>query len=117
MNAQQRFRLAAAAALVDGKVAPEEKDALVRLAREIGLSLDDATRILKDVAATGKAPLHAPEDRDERAGLYRALVRICAADGRVGIRETAFLKRIGPAFGFGHDKVDEMISAALGEVS
>jgi uncharacterized tellurite resistance protein B-like protein len=117
MDPKDSFRIAAAAVLVDGKVAPEEKTALLALAKEIGLSSGDATSLLKEVAATGKAPLKVPDGKDDRVGLFRALVRIVASDGRVGTREQTFLKRVAPSFGIGVDKIDSWISAALDEVA
>ena len=117
MDSKNSFRIAAAAALVDGKVAIEEKRALLALAGELGIEASDATALLKEVAHTGRAPLIVPEDREARLGLFRALVRIVAADGRVGAREMAFLHRVAPSFGVGVDKIDAMVSAALDEVA
>ena len=117
MDTRNSFRIAAAAALVDGKVAPEERRVLLGLAGELGLSAEQATALLQEVAHTGRAPLVVPEDREARLGLFRALVRIVAADGRVGQREMTFLHRVAPSFGVGVDRIDGMVSAALDEVA
>jgi uncharacterized tellurite resistance protein B-like protein len=100
MDARDRFRLLTAVALVDARLEPEEQKVLVRAAKSLGLSKDDAEKVIGEMLQGGKLRnLVPPSDPRERKKLFDDVVKVVMADGVVSPQERACLARLAPPFG------------------
>jgi uncharacterized tellurite resistance protein B-like protein len=109
------MRLIAAAALVDGRLQPEEKPILLRCARGLGLTAADAEKALHELKKGGKLPIAAPVSRAEREGLLGDLIAVVVADGRVVEVERAFIDRVAGVFGLDREAVERKLTAELAD--
>jgi uncharacterized membrane protein YebE (DUF533 family) len=89
-----------AAALCDGRLAPEERRAVERRLAAADLSAEQVERVHKDLVLPANAEelaALAPAAADREA-LYRLAARVVRADGAVVDSERAWLDRLGEAF-------------------
>jgi uncharacterized tellurite resistance protein B-like protein len=108
----ERFRILASAALVDGSLATPERAVLSRAALEMGVPEGDIDLILSEVAqGGGKGGI--PKDAGERSKLFRSLVDLFVADGKVTKEEETFFFRIAPKFGLDEQQADMVLRSAL----
>lgn len=115
MNATDRFKILAAAALTDGGIGPEEQDTLVKCAGELGLSASAAEGIIaetREQQRSGGLSAKIPSDRKERATMFRSLVDVVAADGQIDAKELKLFQRLGPSFGLNELEVEDLLRAA-----
>ena len=110
----KNFRLLAAAAWADGTVGDEELSVLLDLARDQEISPDDARRLIAESEKDGGRDYTAdlPPGEVDRAFLFILLVRVVAADGVLDPKEAAFLKKLGPAFGYKEAEVEMVAEVA-----
>lgn len=112
MSAIERFRVLASAALVDGSVASQEHAVLSRAAEEMGVPPGQIDTILAEVAKGGvKAAI--PKDHGERSKIFRSLVDLFVADGKITKEEEIFFFRISPKFGIDEQQADMILRSAL----
>jgi uncharacterized membrane protein YebE (DUF533 family) len=112
MEANDRFRVLAAAALMDGSIGPQEKELLDKAAVELRLDKRTADGIVAEVKKNGDLTASVPTDPRNRAIMFRSLVDIVAADGKIDAREMALLQRLGPSFGLNELEVEDLLRAA-----
>ena len=112
MSAIERFRVLASAALVDGNVASQEYAVLSRAAVEMGVPVEQVDEILSDVAA-GNVKAAIPKDPKERSQVFRSLVDLFVADGKITKEEETFFFRISPKFGIDEQQADMILRSAL----
>lgn len=115
MKATDRFKILAAAALMDGTIGPEEQATLVKCARELGVSDVDAEEIIDDTREqkkSGGLSAKIPRDPKERATMFRSLVDVVAADGQIDKKELKLFLRLGPSFGLNELEVEDLLRAA-----
>lgn len=118
MTPEDRFRLLAGVALVDGRFEPAEERLLLRCARWLGVAPGRAGALLEELArAGGVRGLSLPPDAEERRRLFRGVVWVVAADGRVTVPEQSLLLRLAPHFGVDAPEVGKLLSEALCAVS
>lgn len=101
-----RLRLLAALALADGSVGADERLVLERAAAALGLAASDVERLL----AAGPGSLARP-DPAEHGELLRWLGEVVRADGAVGPREAAFIRRVAPHLGATPDGVEALLAS------
>ncbi|MCA8920474.1 MAG: DUF4178 domain-containing protein [Planctomycetes bacterium] len=106
MEAERRFSLLAAVALVDQELAPAERDVLLRSAEALGLPQERAAQIVQDLMR-GKQleDLTPPESPRERRKLFKEFVAIVLADGVVTPAEESCLQRLAPTYGVDPERV------------
>jgi uncharacterized tellurite resistance protein B-like protein len=113
MDSTERFKVLAAAALMDGTVGAQEHATLLKAARELGLSAGAAQAILEETKRAGDLAARIPSDPRERATLFRALVDVVSADGVIEKNELSLVTRLGPAFGLKDLEVEDLLRAAV----
>jgi hypothetical protein len=97
-------------ALADGKISPEEKAFLDRLAANLEISISEYEAILENPL---KFPLNPPYLHIERLERLYDLVRIVHEDRHLGDMQEKLLIRFGLALGFSSEKVNHIVSKAL----
>ena len=97
-------------AVADGKVAPEEKSFLDRLARNLDISEMEYEEILESPL---KYPINPPYLRTERLERLYDLARMVHTDHHLGDKQDALLRRLGLALGFTPENVNYIINKAL----
>lgn len=97
-------------ALADGKISPEEKAFLDKLATNLEISTSDYEKILENPLNFRLNPPHLHVERLER--LYD-LVRIVHADRHTGDMQEKLLIRFGLALGFSSENVNQIIDKSL----
>lgn len=107
-----RFRFMAGVAVVDGKLDAAETAVLLKAAQELGVALDQAKAVLRELQDGAKASLKVPKDPAERAKLFRQLVDLVAADGEVDASELAFFQKIAPKFHLNELEVEDLLRGA-----
>ncbi len=114
MDATERFRVLAAAALMDGSVGSQELDVLLRAAQEFGVIKATAEQILDETRRSKGKGLEAriPSDPKQRATLFRSLVDVVAADGQIDGKELKLVQRLGPSFGLDELEVEDLLRGA-----
>jgi tellurite resistance protein len=115
MNATERFKVLAAAALMDGGIGPEEQDTLVKCAKELGLAPKAAEDIISETREkkkSGGLSARIPRDPKERATMFRSLVDVVAADGQIDAKELKLFLKLGPSFGLNELEVEDLLRAA-----
>jgi len=104
-------RTMVAAALADGRLAPEEKRAIEGRLDEAELAPDQVQQVHKDLVIPSAPEELADQvaDPGQRAAMYRAALLVLGADGDVSEHETAWLHRLAAALGFddGHRRALE----------
>lgn len=106
------FRFLAVAALADGRLDEEEKPVLLEAAVKFGLTRSQAGEIVRELAQ-GRAKVTAvmPKDPSERAELFRSMIEVVAADGRIAPREEALFCKLAPQFNVEEEMVGGMMQA------
>lgn len=112
MAAVDQYRFLVAAALADGSVDPSERPILTRAARELGLSQAQAEQVEQEVRQGGDVKVAIPADAAERARLFRSLVDLAAADGKVDRKELALFSKVASRFGLDALQVEDILRAA-----
>jgi len=85
---------------------------LSRAAAEMGVPADQIDVILHEVVKGGvKAAI--PKDPAERSKLFRSLVDLFVADGKITKAEETFFFRISPKFGIDEQQADRILRSAL----
>lgn len=107
-----RFKLMVGVALIDGKLDESEKPVLFRAAKELGIAKEDAVAHIREVAAGGKLKVDVPNDPTERAKMFRALVDLVAADGRLDAKELAFFQKLAGKFKLSELELEDILRAA-----
>lgn len=97
-------------ALADGKISPQEKIFLDKLALNLEISASEYEKILEDPLKFNLHPPHLQVDRLER--LYD-LVRIVKEDEQLGYTQERLLIRFASALGFNAKDVNTIIEKAL----
>ncbi|MCA8922757.1 MAG: TerB family tellurite resistance protein [Planctomycetes bacterium] len=109
----KRFRLLAAAALSDGTLDPNELATLRKAASEFGVAADEVDGILEEIRTNpGSVKVSVPADATKRAELFRSLIDVVAADGKIDAKEQALLMRIGPFFDLNEIEVEDILRSA-----
>lgn len=114
MDATDRFRVLAAAALMDGSIGSQELEVLLKAAQEFGVIKATAEQILDEIRASQGKGLEAqiPSDPRQRATLFRSLVDVVAADGQIDDKELQLVQRLGPSFGLNELEVEDLLRGA-----
>jgi len=112
MSVVDRFKLMVGVALIDGRLDEEEKPLLFRAAKELGISSADAKAHIREVAQGGKLKVDVPADPGERAKMFRSLVDLVAADGRLDAKELAFFNKLAGKFRLNELELEEILRAA-----
>lgn len=97
-------------AVADGKVAPEEKSFLDRLARNLDISELEYEEILENPL---KYPINPPYLRTERVERLYDLARMVHIDHHLGDKQDSLLRRLGLALGFTPENVNYIVDKAL----
>ncbi|MEZ6188011.1 MAG: TerB family tellurite resistance protein [Planctomycetota bacterium] len=109
----KRFRLLAAAALSDGTLDPSELTALRKAAGDFGVADDEVDGILEEIRQNPAAvKVSVPADATKRAELFRSLIDVVAADGKIDAKEQALLVRIGPFFDLNPLEVEDILRSS-----
>lgn len=114
MDATERFRVLATAAMMDGSVGSQELDVLLRAAQELGVIKATAEQILDETRRSKSKDLSGrlPSDKKQRATLFRSLVDVVAADGQIEGNELKLVQRLGPSFGLNELEVEDLLRGA-----
>ena len=97
-------------AFADGKVSPEEKDFLDKLASRLEISEEEYSEILVD---PWKHPINPPYLYAQRLERLFDLARMVHVDHHLGDLQEVMLRRMGLALGFTPGNVDFIVSKAL----
>jgi uncharacterized tellurite resistance protein B-like protein len=116
---EKNFRLLAAAAWADGQVGDEELAVLLDVARDQEITPDDARRLIAEAQKDGGRDYTSdlPPGEADRAFLFILLVRVVGADGVLDPKELAFLKKLGPAFGYKEAEVEMVAKVACDDAN
>jgi hypothetical protein len=97
-------------AKIDGEITDDEKELLIRMGKNLNLTLDEFAVILNNPE---KFPTNAPanyEDRIER--LYR-LAKMILVDGEAKLIEVQLMRKIAVRLHFSHDNVEKVCDEAI----
>ena len=97
-------------ALADGKLAPQEKDFLDKLARSLEISDTEYKEILKNPT---KYPINPPYLRTHRLERLYDLGRMVHIDHHLGDKQDDLLRKFGLALGFTPENVNYIVDKAL----
>ncbi len=97
-------------ALADGKVSPEEKLFLDRLAQNLEISEIEYLEILDNPL---KYPINPPYFRTERLERLFDLARMVHVDHQLGDKQDLVLRKLGLALGFTPENVNYIVDKAL----
>jgi len=97
-------------ALADGKVAPEEKTFLDKLAEKLEISPAEYDEILDNPT---KYPINPPYLYSQRLERLYDLARMVHVDHHIGDKQDILLRRIGLALGFTPGNVNYIIDKAM----
>jgi hypothetical protein len=97
-------------AFADGKVSPEEKDFLDKLASRLEISEEEYTEIIKNPL---KYPINPPYLYSQRLERLYDLGRMIHVDHHLGDQQEIMLTRMGLALGFTPGNVNYIIRKAL----
>lgn len=97
-------------ALADGRVAPEEKAFLDKLALKLEIAPTEYDEILKNPT---KYPINPPHLYAQRLERLYDLARMVHVDHHLGDKQEVVLKKIGIGLGFTPGNVDYIIAKAL----
>lgn len=106
------FRFLVAAALVDKDFDPQEKKLLLSAAHEYGIKRDQAEAVFEEVKQGGSVKGNIPTDPGQRAKLFRQLVDLVAADGRIDEGEMGFFRKLAPHFNLNELELEDILRAA-----
>ncbi|HBP21992.1 MAG TPA: hypothetical protein DEA08_29935 [Planctomycetes bacterium] len=114
MTPEDKFRLVAGLALVDGQLGSDEQPVVLRAAGQLGIPQDQATAIVQNLMQGGKVgSTTPPSSASERRELFQLLVDVAAADGQVTPQEMGVLQHMAGAFSLRPGDVPSMLQAAL----
>ena len=97
-------------ALADGKVSPEEKLFLDRLAQNLEISEIEYLEIFDNPL---KYPINPPYFRTERLERLYDLARMVHVDHQLGDKQDLVLRKLGLALGFTPENVNYIVDKAL----
>ena len=97
-------------AVADGKIAPEEKSFLDRLARNLDISEMEYEEILENPV---KYSINPPYFRTERLERLYDLARMVHIDHYLGDKQDSLLIKLGLALGFTPENVNYIVDKAL----
>ena len=97
-------------ALTDGKVSPEEKAFLDKLAIKLEISPAEYVEILENPL---NYPINAPYSHEQRLERLYDLVRMVHVDHHLGDKQEFLLRKICVALGFNIDNVDYIVNKSL----
>jgi len=97
-------------ALADGKLAPEEKSFLDKLAKTLEISTLEYEEILENPL---KYPINPPYLRTHRLERLYDLARMVHIDHHLGDKQDALLRKLGIALGFTPENVDYIVNKAF----
>src|SRR3972149_570465 len=100
MDAERHFQFLAAAAIADKTLGSAEKQTLLRLAQELGLPTGGAMAIIETMKKQEAIDPTPPEDPGERKVLFRQVVEVLAADGKIPVGEAAYVDYLRKRFEF-----------------
>lgn len=94
-------------AFADGDIADEEKDILINIAQELGLSEEEYNRCVDYWKQTDEEniPIAVPNDDDEQVAFLKHFTLVMMADGEISDNEKAFLASVADQFGYDAEKV------------
>lgn len=98
---------------VDGKVGPEEKSLLARIASRLGITDEEVKEIQDD---ENNYPMIPPVSIEERYERLIQLVEMICVDGKVENNEDLLAHRYGIALGLTQEQLDENFPIILEEV-
>lgn len=104
------FSAIARVALADGKLAPEEKVFLDKLARNLDISDAEYKEIIENPL---KYPINPPYLRIHRLERLYDLSRMVHVDHHLGDRQDDLLRKFGLALGFTPENVNYIVDKAL----
>lgn len=116
-------RTMAAAAMADGRLAPEEREAIEGHLDQAGLTEEQVARVRKDLVlpptpgelAEMVEDLPEPQAAEARETLYRAAALIVHADREVEEVETGWLARLAAELDLGPDRASALRDEVFGE--
>ncbi|WP_188048973.1 TerB family tellurite resistance protein [Flavobacterium sp. GP15] len=107
---QGHFSAIVRVALTDGKVSPEEKGFLDKLAIKLEISPAEYEEILENPL---NFPINAPYLHEQRLDRLFDLVRMIHVDHHLGDKQELLLRKICIALGFNIDNVDYIVNKSL----
>lgn len=108
MEAGDLFRILAAAAAVDGSpVHPSERALLLKYASGMGITPEEASRLIEEAPRQGAADLPVPDDPAEQAWLRTELLDVMRVDGAIRPEEREFLDALLPQLGAAPGEIGE----------
>ncbi|MGE0706879.1 MAG: DUF4178 domain-containing protein [Planctomycetota bacterium] len=114
MTPEEKFRLLAGVALVDGQLGGREQDVLLRAARTLGVEQDEAVAVVQDLMRGGAVGSTAPPvSARERRELFDLLLDVAAADGVVSPQEMGVLQHLAGSFGLKPGEVPALVQQAI----
>ncbi len=112
MDPRNQFVLMATAALVDGELGWEEQAILNAYARDIGIDKTDAKEMLAALSNGRRVSAAAPDDEPTRLSLYKRLVEVVMADGKLMRSELHFLRQLAPTYEVSSAQLREWLGRA-----
>lgn len=112
MDPRNQFVLLATAALVDGELGWEEQAILNAYARDIGIDGKDAKEMIAALSDGRRVSAAPPDDAPTRLSLYKRLVEVVMADGKLMRSELQFLRQLAPTYEISSAQLREWLGRA-----
>lgn len=106
----ESFRILSALALVDGELHREEKLVLLSYAKDRGLPVPEAQKLLKGVAGSTLA-IRPPADPVAQRVLFEAMLEMAPADGRLHPKQRELFLRVAPSLGVSPEEAERAVTA------
>jgi tellurite resistance protein len=109
----EHFRILAAAAMVDGSLSDSERPVLLAAAKDLGVLSGAVDGILLEfTGGTEAAEAEIPSNPGDRAKVFRSLIDLMAADGKIDKDEQKLFVRLAPRFGLNELEAEDLLHAA-----
>ncbi len=107
------FRNLIMLARIDGKVGPDEKALLNRIANRLGMTDEQVKEVMDD---SNSYPMIPPVSREERYERLIQLVQMIFVDGAIDVKEEILVHRYGIALGFTEERLKEKFPIIVSKV-
>ncbi len=103
---------------IDGNISEEEKNVIIKIAQDMGLTEDDFNTCIEAWQQTDESKLETvvPDDDDDKYEFLKNMVLVMMVDGEIEDNERAYIAGLAEQFGVdGEEAVDKLIKIVYDE--
>ena len=103
---------------IDGNISDEEKNVIIKIAQDMGLTEDDFNTCIEAWQQTDESKLETivPDDDDDKYEFLKNMVLVMMVDGEIEDNERAYIAGLAEQFGVdGEEAVDKLIKIVYDE--